>query len=52
MTPAELQKFLDDNGLYEDEAAIAFAVTPKAVDHWLKGRREVPPLVQKLETLS
>lgn len=47
-TPKTLESWLEYFDMSEHELAELLGVTKPAVDHWLTGRREVPPTVQKL----
>lgn len=48
MTSDELKQFLDHFGMSETELAETLSVTKPAVDHWLTGRRDVPPTTVRL----
>ncbi|MGL4560124.1 MAG: hypothetical protein ACRCV5_21710 [Afipia sp.] len=47
MSPAQLQQFLQANGLTLTQAGELFGVTHGAVSLWLSGQRGVPALVVK-----
>lgn len=48
LTPAELESFLIRHDLTNSQFAEVLGVSRPAVDHWLIGRRNVPPTVVKL----
>lgn len=48
MTRWDLEDFLTKHDLSNDAVATLLGVTPNAVDHWLKGRRDIPKPIAKL----
>lgn len=48
MTRWEFEDFLTKHDLTDQQMANLLGVTPNAVDHWLKGRRDIPKPIAKL----
>jgi DNA-binding transcriptional regulator YiaG len=48
MSVKQLKEFLTRHGLSNSRFAKLLGVTSPAVDHWLAGRREIPPTARRL----